>query len=64
MSTAQMNTSLGPITLELFDDDAPKTVENFQTLAGQLLEVGDGLGRVVVEQLEGDRAEAGVLLCS
>ena len=35
MSTAQMNTSLGPITLELFDDDAPKTVENFQKLAGQ-----------------------------
>jgi peptidyl-prolyl cis-trans isomerase B (cyclophilin B) len=34
MSTATMNTSQGPITLELFDDDAPKTVENFKKLAG------------------------------
>jgi peptidyl-prolyl cis-trans isomerase B (cyclophilin B) len=29
-----MNTSHGTIALELFDDDAPKTVENFRTLAG------------------------------
>ena len=28
-----MNTSLGTIGLELFDDDAPKTVENFRKLA-------------------------------
>ena len=34
MSTANMNTTLGTIELELFDDDAPKTVENFRTLAG------------------------------
>jgi peptidyl-prolyl cis-trans isomerase B (cyclophilin B) len=33
MSTANMNTSLGTITLELFDEDAPKTVENFRKLA-------------------------------
>jgi cyclophilin family peptidyl-prolyl cis-trans isomerase len=33
MSTATMNTSAGSIVLELFDDDAPKTVENFRTLA-------------------------------
>jgi cyclophilin family peptidyl-prolyl cis-trans isomerase len=33
MSTATMNTSEGAITLELFDDDAPKTVENFKKLA-------------------------------
>src|ERR1700742_1362547 len=33
MSTANMNTTLGTIELELFDDDAPKTVENFRTLA-------------------------------
>jgi peptidyl-prolyl cis-trans isomerase B (cyclophilin B) len=33
MSTANMNTSLGTIALELFDDDAPKTVENFRKLA-------------------------------
>ena len=29
-----MNTSVGTISLELFDDDAPKTVENFRKLAG------------------------------
>ncbi len=29
-----MNTSLGTISLEFFDDDAPKTVENFRKLAG------------------------------
>src|SRR5579859_3884130 len=34
MSTANMHTTLGTITLELFDDDAPKTVENFKKLAG------------------------------
>jgi cyclophilin family peptidyl-prolyl cis-trans isomerase len=34
MSTAKMNTSLGTITLELFDEDAPKTVANFRKLAG------------------------------
>src|SRR5246500_475908 len=33
MSTAHMNTTLGTIELELFDDDAPKTVENFRKLA-------------------------------
>jgi peptidyl-prolyl cis-trans isomerase B (cyclophilin B) len=33
MSTATMTTSHGPIVLELFDEDAPKTVENFRTLA-------------------------------
>ena len=29
MSTATMNTSEGTIEIELFDEDAPKTVENF-----------------------------------
>jgi peptidyl-prolyl cis-trans isomerase B (cyclophilin B) len=33
MSTATMNTTQGPIELELFDADAPKTVENFRKLA-------------------------------
>ena len=33
MSTAVMHTNAGPITLDLFDDDAPKTVENFRKLA-------------------------------
>jgi cyclophilin family peptidyl-prolyl cis-trans isomerase len=30
-----MNTSLGTIALEFFDDDAPKTVENFRKLASE-----------------------------
>ena len=34
MSKATMNTSEGAIGLELFDEDAPKTVENFRKLAG------------------------------
>ena len=33
MSTATMKTSEGDIVLELFDEDAPKTVENFVTLS-------------------------------
>ncbi len=33
MSTATMTTNHGPITFELFDEDAPKTVENFRKLA-------------------------------
>jgi peptidyl-prolyl cis-trans isomerase B (cyclophilin B) len=32
-STATMRTSHGDLTLELFDEDAPKTVENFKKLA-------------------------------
>ena len=35
MSTATMKTSEGDIVLELFDEDAPKTVANFKQLAGQ-----------------------------
>ena len=33
MSEATLNTSHGAITVELFDEDAPKTVENFRKLA-------------------------------
>jgi len=33
MSQATMHTSAGPIELELFDEDAPKTVGNFRRLA-------------------------------
>src|SRR5690348_6231056 len=33
MSTATMHTNAGSIELELFDEDAPKTVENFRKLA-------------------------------
>src|ERR687888_2661844 len=35
MSQAVMKTSEGEITLELFDEDAPKTVGNFKQLGGQ-----------------------------
>ncbi|MDQ3859062.1 MAG: peptidylprolyl isomerase [Actinomycetota bacterium] len=34
-SAATLRTSHGPIEVELFDEDAPKTVENFLSLAGQ-----------------------------
>jgi peptidyl-prolyl cis-trans isomerase B (cyclophilin B) len=33
VSEAVLHTSAGPVTVELFDDDAPKTVENFRKLA-------------------------------
>ncbi|MDX6467868.1 MAG: peptidyl-prolyl cis-trans isomerase [Gaiellaceae bacterium] len=34
MSAATLHTNHGPIAIELFDDDAPKTVANFTKLAG------------------------------
>jgi cyclophilin family peptidyl-prolyl cis-trans isomerase len=33
MSTATLHTNQGAITIELFDDDAPKTVDNFLKLS-------------------------------
>jgi peptidyl-prolyl cis-trans isomerase B (cyclophilin B) len=33
VSRATLDTNHGPIAVELFDDDAPKTVENFRSLA-------------------------------
>jgi cyclophilin family peptidyl-prolyl cis-trans isomerase len=33
MSSATMHTNHGPVVLELFEDDAPKTVENFLKLS-------------------------------
>jgi peptidyl-prolyl cis-trans isomerase B (cyclophilin B) len=35
MSAVTLNTSEGAVTLELFDQDAPKTVGNFKELASQ-----------------------------
>jgi cyclophilin family peptidyl-prolyl cis-trans isomerase len=35
MSSATLHTSHGDVAVELFDDDAPKTVENFRKLAGE-----------------------------
>jgi peptidyl-prolyl cis-trans isomerase B (cyclophilin B) len=34
VSEATLHTSAGPITVSFFDEDAPKTVENFRKLAG------------------------------
>ena len=34
MSAATIHTNHGPIEVELYDEDAPKTVENFRKLAG------------------------------
>jgi peptidyl-prolyl cis-trans isomerase B (cyclophilin B) len=34
VSAATLHTNHGPIEVELFDEDAPKTVENFRKLAG------------------------------
>jgi peptidyl-prolyl cis-trans isomerase B (cyclophilin B) len=47
MSTAVMHTTDGPITLELFDADAPKTVENFRRLASEGFYDGLGFHRVI-----------------
>ncbi|MGI8633370.1 MAG: peptidylprolyl isomerase [Solirubrobacterales bacterium] len=33
MSNATLHTTQGPISVELFDDDAPKTVQNFRSLS-------------------------------
>jgi peptidyl-prolyl cis-trans isomerase B (cyclophilin B) len=47
MSTAVMHTNHGDITLELFDDDAPKTVDNFKKLAGDNFYSGVIFHRVI-----------------
>src|SRR5213078_2655619 len=47
MSTARMNTTHGTIDLELFDEDAPKTVENFRKLAGERFYDGIIFHRVI-----------------
>jgi peptidyl-prolyl cis-trans isomerase B (cyclophilin B) len=47
MSTATMNTTAGTIELELFDEDAPETVANFQKLAGDHFYDGTIFHRVI-----------------
>jgi peptidyl-prolyl cis-trans isomerase B (cyclophilin B) len=47
MSSAIMQTTEGPITLELFDEDAPKTVENFRKLASEGFYDGLAFHRVI-----------------
>ena len=46
-STATMKTNLGDIELELFDEDAPKTVENFRKLAADGFYDGVSFHRVI-----------------
>ncbi len=47
MSEAVLHTNAGPITIELHDEDAPKTVESFRTLAGEGFYDGLGFHRVI-----------------
>src|SRR3954447_21350772 len=46
-TTAVMHTNQGDITLELFDEDAPKTVGNFKKLAGDSFYDGVIFHRVI-----------------
>jgi peptidyl-prolyl cis-trans isomerase B (cyclophilin B) len=47
VSAATIHTNHGPIEVELFDDDAPKTVENFRKLAGDSFYDGVVFHRVI-----------------
>jgi peptidyl-prolyl cis-trans isomerase B (cyclophilin B) len=47
MSRATLHTNAGSITVELFDEDAPKTVENFRTLSADGFYDGLGFHRVI-----------------
>jgi peptidyl-prolyl cis-trans isomerase B (cyclophilin B) len=49
MSTALMHTTQGTIELELFDDDAPKTVANFRKLASEQFYDGIIFHRVIAD---------------
>ena len=49
MTTAKMHTTQGVISFEMFDDDAPKTVENFRKLAEQNFYDGIIFHRVIPE---------------
>jgi cyclophilin family peptidyl-prolyl cis-trans isomerase len=47
VSAATIHTNHGPIEVELFDDDAPKTVENFRKLAADSFYDGVVFHRVI-----------------
>ena len=49
MTTANMNTTSGTIEIELFDDAAPKTVENFRKLAADGFYDGIIFHRVITD---------------
>jgi cyclophilin family peptidyl-prolyl cis-trans isomerase len=48
-STATMQTNHGKLELELFDEDAPKTVENFRRLASEGFYDGLAFHRIIPE---------------
>jgi peptidyl-prolyl cis-trans isomerase B (cyclophilin B) len=62
MTTATMHTSEGPIQLELFPDEAPKTVENFTKLANDGFYDGVVFHRVIPDFMiqGGDPAGTGM----
>jgi len=47
MSEATLHTNYGPIEVRFFDEDAPKTVENFRKLAGDGFYDGLSFHRVI-----------------
>jgi cyclophilin family peptidyl-prolyl cis-trans isomerase len=49
MPQATLHTNAGPIRFELFDEDAPKTVENFRKLAGDGFYDGLVFHRVITD---------------
>ena len=49
MSSATLHTNAGPITIDFFDDAAPKTVENFRKLAGDGFYDGLTFHRVITD---------------
>ncbi len=49
MSTATIKTSEGAIAIELFDEDAPKTVENFRKLASDGFYDGLTFHRIITD---------------
>ncbi len=61
MSFATLHTTEGDLTLELFDDAAPKTVANFKQLAGQGFYDGVAFHRVIKDFMiqGGDPTETG-----
>jgi peptidyl-prolyl cis-trans isomerase B (cyclophilin B) len=49
MSNATLHTNAGPVSVELFDEDAPKTVENFRKLSQDGFYDGLTFHRVIKE---------------
>ena len=61
MSFVTLHTTEGPVTIELFDDAAPKTVANFKQLAQQGFYDGVAFHRVIKDFMiqGGDPTESG-----